>query len=216
MRRYDVVSRILLILSIIGFAFAAPVLVQENCQACANVVHIPKDVITVLGKRMDEEELEKLLDKYIKMENEPVESSDTHASSSSAPPGPDHGSTNVVQAPASNPASSLANPDPSMELPGTSSTAPMTVPEPEFDWEYWGNLVDPRPLKKPPNVMTDVVQAPALNPASSIANPDQLVVPSGSSSSTASSEGSWETHFIIMQRGMTYFRIKAMKTFMTP
>ena len=149
MRRYDVVSRILLILSIIGFAFAAPVLVQENCQACANMVHIPKDVITVLGKRVEEEELEKLLEKYIKTGEKPVESS------SSAPPGPDHGSTNVVQAPASNPASSIANPDP-------------------------------------------------------------LVVPSGSSSSTASSEGSWETHFIIMQRGMTCFRIKAAMTFMTP
>ena len=155
MRRYDIVSGILLILSIIDFAFAAPVLLQEKHQARVDVVHIPKDVITVLGKRMDEEEPEKLLEKYFKTGKEPVESSDTHASSSSAPPGPDHGSTNVVQAPASNPASSIANPDP-------------------------------------------------------------LVVPSGSSSSTASSEGSWETHFIIMQRGMTYFRIKAMKTFMTP
>ena len=166
MRRYDVVSRILLILSIIDFALAAPVLVQENCQACADVVHVPKDVITVLGKRMDEEEPEKLLEKYFKTGKEPVESSDTHASSSSAPPGPDHGSTNVVQAPAS------TEHDLDHELTGMHAPQPnpdkrpVTDPEPEFDWEYWSNLVDPRPLKKPPNVMTDVVQAPAPSPAS--------------------------------------------------
>ncbi|KAN0115599.1 hypothetical protein V8E52_006718 [Russula decolorans] len=59
MRRYDIVSGILLILSVIDFALAAPLLVQENHQACVDVVHIPKDVITVLGKRGDEE-LEKL------------------------------------------------------------------------------------------------------------------------------------------------------------
>ena len=41
------------ILSIIDFALAAPVLVQEKRQACVDVVHIPKDVISVLGKRGD-------------------------------------------------------------------------------------------------------------------------------------------------------------------
>ncbi len=51
MRRYYIVSGILLILPIIDFALAAPVLVQEECQAYVDVVHIPKDVITVLEKR---------------------------------------------------------------------------------------------------------------------------------------------------------------------
>jgi hypothetical protein len=51
MRRYDIVSRIILILSIIDFALAAPVLVQEKHQARVDVVHIPRDMITVLEKR---------------------------------------------------------------------------------------------------------------------------------------------------------------------
>jgi hypothetical protein len=104
MRMYDIVSGILLILSIISFALAAPVLVQDKRQASVDVVHTLKDVITVLGKRGDTW-LEKFVDDYFKgteMENSVV-SSDGHASSSSAPPGPDHGSTNVVQAPSPNP-----------------------------------------------------------------------------------------------------------------
>ena len=49
MRRYDIVSLIPLILTIVTFALAAPVQVQEKRQA-------PEDVITVLGKRtMDED-----------------------------------------------------------------------------------------------------------------------------------------------------------------
>ncbi|KAF8491694.1 hypothetical protein F5888DRAFT_964582 [Russula emetica] len=122
MRRYDiVVSGILLILSIIDFALAAPVLAQEKRQALVDVINIPKDVITVLGKRGDEE-LGELGEEYFKTWGKPVESSGTHASSSSAPSGPDHGSTNVVQPPAPNPVSSTANPDPLMEPSSCSSS----------------------------------------------------------------------------------------------
>jgi hypothetical protein len=125
MRRYDIVSGILLILSIIDFALAAPVLVQEKRQGGLDVVHIPKDVIPVLGKRGDDElDLEKLAEFFKTWEN-PIGSSDAHASSSSAPPGPDHGSTNVVEVPAPNPASLTANPDPLMEPSRPSLTAPM-------------------------------------------------------------------------------------------
>jgi hypothetical protein len=124
MRRYDIVSGILLILSIIDFALAAPVLVQEKRQACVGVVHIPKDVIPVLGKRGDEE-LEKLLEEFYNNMKKEVESSNAHASSSSAPPGPDRGPTNVVQAPAQNPASPTSNLDPLMEPPSLSSTEAM-------------------------------------------------------------------------------------------
>ena len=107
MRRYDIVSGILLILSVIDFALAAPVLVQENCHA--DIVHIPKDETTVLGKRtngIDE------LEKFLKSLEMPDESSDSHVPSipalvgtdhappSSAPPEPDHGYTSVVQGPA--------------------------------------------------------------------------------------------------------------------
>ena len=107
MRPYDVVSGILLILSIIDFALAAPVLVQEK-RAGIDAVHmIPKDVITVLGKRMDEDlrELTELLDGLVRMFGVKTEDSAgtvTHASSSSAPLGPGHGSTNVAHAPEPN------------------------------------------------------------------------------------------------------------------
>jgi len=62
MRRYDIVSGIILILSFIDFAIAAPVLVQEKHQAGVDVVHIPKDVMTVLGKRVGAEELKHVVE----------------------------------------------------------------------------------------------------------------------------------------------------------
>jgi hypothetical protein len=104
MRRYNIVSGILLILSIIHFALAAPLSVQEKRQERVDVVHIPKDVITVLGRRWGED-LEKLLEEYLEGEK-PAES---------APPGPENMSKNVVQPPAPNPAASTANPDPLRE-----------------------------------------------------------------------------------------------------
>jgi hypothetical protein len=122
MRRYYIVSGIFLILSIIDFALAAPVLVQEKRQASVDVVHIPKDLITVLWERGDDEgymELMDWVDKRIKALNEQFDSQSSvaHASSSAAPPGPDHGSTNVLQSPTPNPASSTANPYPILESP---------------------------------------------------------------------------------------------------
>jgi hypothetical protein len=62
MRRYNIVSRILLILTVITFTLAAPVLVQEKRQAWLDVVHVPEDVITVLGKRILDEDLDVLWD----------------------------------------------------------------------------------------------------------------------------------------------------------
>jgi hypothetical protein len=78
---YDIVSGILFIFSIIDFTLAAPVLLQEKRQACADVGHIPKDVITVMGKRVDQgaQELERLLDKYFKATGNPAESSNAPA-----------------------------------------------------------------------------------------------------------------------------------------
>src|SRR6266566_1448456 len=148
MRWYDTVSGILLILSVIDFALAAPVLVQEKQkrQACFDVVHIPRDVITVLWKRGDEE-LEKLAEEYFKTSGKPVESSDAHASSSSAPPGPDHGSTNMVQAPAPNPASSTANLNSLMHPSSSSSTASSVYSDDE--WWYEGEDDIHKPLYTP-------------------------------------------------------------------
>ncbi len=97
MRRCDVVSQIFIILSIINFALAAPVLVQEKCQACLDVVYNHEDATTVLGKRMDEiEEIWRVIDNYFPKPE----------SSVSAPLKLDHGATNVVDGPPPNPATS--------------------------------------------------------------------------------------------------------------
>jgi hypothetical protein len=57
MCRYNIVSRILLIITVITFALAAPALIQEKRQACVDGVHAPEDVITVLRKRAREQDL---------------------------------------------------------------------------------------------------------------------------------------------------------------
>jgi hypothetical protein len=72
MRRYDIISGILLILSIIDFALAAPVSAQEKGQENNDVVYKPtEDVITVLGTRW-EEDLEKLGEDFLKTGEKPV------------------------------------------------------------------------------------------------------------------------------------------------
>ena len=54
MRRHYIVSGIFIILPIIDFAVAAPVLVQEKRQALINMELIPKDTTIMLEKRGDE------------------------------------------------------------------------------------------------------------------------------------------------------------------
>ena len=56
-----------------------------------------------------DEELAKLTEELLENGENPEELAGAHALSSSAPPEPDHGSTNVTQAPEPNPASSTAN-----------------------------------------------------------------------------------------------------------
>jgi hypothetical protein len=53
MRRHNIVSRIILILTVITFALGAPALVQDKRQTFVDVVHAPEEVITVLRKRME-------------------------------------------------------------------------------------------------------------------------------------------------------------------
>ena len=154
MRRYNLVSGILLILLFTGFALAAPVLVQEDRQTGVDAVHIPRDVITMLEKRVGEGEgLEKLADDFFETGGKPVDSSDSHASSSSAPsssapPVPDRGSTNVAQAPAPapNPVSSTANSDYQLlelSAPGSGSN---------LDWNHWRNNPNlPAPTRPAPS-----------------------------------------------------------------
>ena len=112
MRRYATIFGILLILSIIDFALAAPVLVQEKRRSYVDVVDMPHDVVTVLGKRM-EAELENVVLDYFKTPGKPVESPDAHASLSSAPPG-------------LNPESSTANTGLLMEQPRPSTASSVT------------------------------------------------------------------------------------------
>ena len=161
MRRHDIVSGILLILSTINFAFAAPVLVQEKRQAGVDLVHIPREVITVLGKR-GLEGVGKLMEELVETSEKPVELSDAHTSSSSALPVPDHGLTNEAEAPETNPASSPTNPDPLM---GPSS------PSPTADSKPVSNSAPP----VPDHGSTNEAEAPAQNPASSPPNPDPLM-----------------------------------------
>jgi hypothetical protein len=110
---------------------------------------MPRDVTTVLGKRGSEQldKFARLAEAYFKTLGKPVESSDPHASSGSAPLGPDHGSTNVVQAPAPNPALSITNPSPLMEpsspLSAASSKPTMSDSE-DLKW-----LPQPNPKKRP-------------------------------------------------------------------
>jgi hypothetical protein len=155
MRRYDIVSVILLILSIIDFALAAPVLVQEKRQARVDVVHIPRDVITVVLEKRGDEELEKMAEEYFKTSGKPVESSDAHASSSPALPGPDDGPANVVQAPAPNPALSTAHPNPLLGPSSPSSTVssfPNSFSDSDIEFVYEptsGDEVHGEPLYTP-------------------------------------------------------------------
>ena len=184
MRRYDIVSGILFIFSIIDFALAAPVLVQEKRQGGVDALDIPKDVITVFGKRGDEE-LARLLDQHLNAIGNPAESSDAHAwtgsqeehvqqpnprpsipifessevyaSSSFAPPGPVRGSTSTNVAQAHGGFNPLKPPIlESSEMHPSSSFAP------------------PGPVRG--STSTNVVQAPA-----SYTNPNWLLEPSGPS-----------------------------------
>jgi hypothetical protein len=100
MRRYYIISGILLIPSIINFSVAAPALVQEKRQSGVNMVHLPEGTIAMLGKRGDE-----LNDLWLKffsnpesyLFGKPEESSVVHASSSFSPSGPADESMDVNQ-----------------------------------------------------------------------------------------------------------------------
>src|SRR6266478_2291387 len=161
MRRYNIVFRILLILSAIDFALAAPVLVQERRQASVDMVHIPEDAVTVWGKRADDFNLlwEEYLRTWGKLK-EPGESSAPPPSSGPTPSGPDHGPTNVVEAPQPNPASSTSNPDHSSTVvnaqpsdPGSPSALEYeTMWQPSDRFRGWLNelqVPDPQLLEHP-------------------------------------------------------------------
>jgi len=101
-------SGILLIVPIVDFALAVPVVVQEKRQARPDMVDIPKYQVTMLGKRVGIEEAgEALLPKVKNYFGKPEGSSAAEGSSSSAPSDAGQVSTN---APAPNPGPSTRPP----------------------------------------------------------------------------------------------------------
>jgi len=157
MRRYEIVSGTLLILSVIDFALAAPVLVQEKREACVDVVHIPRDVISVMGKRGKAGDLlDEAWDKYVKpLRNE------VGSPSSSAPP------TNVAEAPAPHPAW-LAGPS----VTSSPSSSADSVYSDEAEWWFEGDGAFHGPPYTPTSPGHDLpvdhelagAHAPQLNP----------------------------------------------------
>ena len=81
MHLYYIVSRIFLILSIMDFAVAAPVPVQEKPRERVDVVNTPEDAMTILGKRGDD-----LYELFLELFGR--ESSAAHPSSSPPQSGP--------------------------------------------------------------------------------------------------------------------------------
>ena len=98
------------------------------------------------------EELAKLTEELLKNGKKPEELAGAYASSSSAPPEPNHRPTNVAQAPELNPAYSTADSNPLME-PSSSASEPLG-PElmDESGSKYWPStsLGDLLPKLKPP------------------------------------------------------------------
>ena len=173
MRWYHILTGILVILFIVDFALAAPVLSQEKRQARVDVVHIPRPKDTI-EKRV-EEEIEKLGEHLLKT------------------------SAQTTKPPAPNPASSscwgtcfsttiwvlkdllmLANPlhhEPDVPMmPGygthglyyTAPTHPNLRPwspaaDPDFDWDSWLNAPDPPPSSAPPKSTPETPPSPALH-----------------------------------------------------
>ena len=130
MRRYFIASGVLLVLPVVNFAIAAPVLVQETRQTGVDVVHMPEGAITMLGERGELDDLEELLRMYEERLPKQAESSASHPSSSSPPPlpppapppapPPDHGWADVGQpqpsipeepSPVSSPGRELSSPE---------------------------------------------------------------------------------------------------------
>ena len=189
MRRHDIISGILFILSIIDFALAAPVLpVQEKHQASVDaVVHIPKDVKTVWRKRG--KELDDLLhpsrqtwEKYfdsLEHELDNAEPSASDSSSSSGQSGP-----NAVQRPGSVWGSGPSGFNPwrmdAVQRPGSGSGPGPSDPNP---WrtnavQRPGSGSGSGPSEPNPWWTTNAVQRPPARPSSepdlSRTNPNRL------------------------------------------
>jgi hypothetical protein len=147
MRQHGIIFGILLLLSIIDFALAAPIPLQEDLQPC---VDVPRDVVTVVEKRVDDDLVEKLSAYFEKWADPPASSS-----SLALQPGPEHESTSDMQT------SSLPPPGPEHESTSDAQAPSSPPPGPEH-----GPMND------------EHASGPAPEPAPLIANPNPLVEPS--------------------------------------
>ena len=159
------------------------------------MVQRPEDKVTVLGKRVTDDPLDLLWDKYFQsISQKPKKLSATPA----APSEPHHGSTDVVHAPAPDAGPSTVNPE--HGLVESSSPLPAAPPvhegkqvEDSLDslWEHFENIwgkpkspsATPASLSPSPSELnhgsTDVVHAPAPDAGPSTVNPEHgLVEPS--------------------------------------
>ena len=116
---------ILLILSIMDSTLAAPISAKEKHPDCDDKAHIQRDMVTVLEEKRGGE-VDAVVGSF-----EKLGLGDSHASSSSALPAPEHGPTNDGQVPALNPVSSTANPQPLVK------PSPDFVPTRGGGWSYW-------------------------------------------------------------------------------
>jgi hypothetical protein len=159
-----IVSWIFLILPIINFAVAAPVLVQEKLQARVDVVHIPKHAMTMLGKRQGE--LDEIFwdaeGHFVKPEYSanPEESSATRPPSSSQPLGLADWPTDVHQ-----PLPSI--PDEPPQVPSPFREPPSQAASDEWN-EIWGDFIQ-----------RQLHQFPSEPEESSAAHPSSSSQPSG-------------------------------------
>jgi hypothetical protein len=175
-----IVSGILLIVPIIDFSLAAPVLVQEKRQAYADMIDIPAYPITVLGKRG---EVEEVGGKYIEKWFVPAkESSAAHGSSSSTTSEPGHVSMSVIDAPA-------PNPGPSTE--SDHLLTPMHTPQSSTVHPTWFNF-DPNsewlgPQVSQPNTVHALPNTGPSNPSTKFDSDHSLVAPPPPSQTKGSS-----------------------------
>jgi hypothetical protein len=186
MRRYNIVPLILLILSTINFALAAPVLIPENSQVRVDVVRVlPKDVITVLGKRGDElEKMVKLFENFDRWwGRNPGSSSAGRPPSSSAQLESGH-------VPPASPASSTESdwdPESLVWHPPTPSTLAASSTESDSEHESMPSLESVSdPDRESMDVDHDAAPPPSATPESSIASGHLHTLPSSPEWSTES------------------------------
>lgn len=173
MRQYYITSGILLILSIIDFTVAAPALVREKGQTGVDVMRIPENVITMLGKRVDELPVSELWHKYLSGEDDVAKPEESSASSSLSPSVPADRLPDINQPPPpeeplSGLVSSPVHAPPSPALLTESGYDPMEVDPPpsaisSADHELMA--VHARPIPGPSTVsdeeMVDVLPPPS-------------------------------------------------------